>query len=1655
MRGFLLAGLAALAALPPSVAGAQGDAPLRVCIRAGPKTHGVGQHDHPLFLEEWSRLLRGRGCEVVGSLEFPSEEELDSSDVLVLYAAEGASIHDQERARLERYLARGGGLVVLHDAVCGDDPLWFRTVAGGAWEHGHSKYLEGEIGLCFADHEHPITKGVANFDFEDEIYWDLHLDPGAHVLANAFHTPFDVTPQMWVFEKDAYRAFVSIQGHESRSFSHPAWRTLLLRGIAWAGKRDADLLVTSEEGALLRYPPGGPLAPEQAAASFQLQPDFEVRLVASEPLVVKPISLDWDARGRLWVAMTPGYPDKQESSGVPARDLVAILEDQDGDGRMDQRTVFAEGLDLVTSLVFHGDGVIVAQAPEILLLRDRDGDDRADEREVLYRGFGYRDTHAVISNLRQGLDGWIYGTQGYSGNDSRHVTGKSGQDFGWIGNGIFRFRPDGSVIEPVVSYRDNTWGLDFTWDGELFFTMANGSHLRHVVLPDRTLEGGRIGKVESWLDVTDHDRVVPVRSHERAPYQQIDFTGGFTAAAGSCLYTGGAWPAEFDGDHFVCEPTVNLVHRDALEPSGVSYRAWKPRAAEFLASSDLWFRPVHLRVGPDGALYLLDFYNQAAVHNDTRGPPHGPTNAARRPDRDHEHGRIWRIQHRDARPVAVPALAGASESALVAALEDGNGWQRTSAQRLLCERKLAPATLEALADRARKAPRPWTRVHAIWCLARQDPQRLTGILGSCLQDPDALVRRNALRALATLGGWELARVAPRAEELLRDPDPRTALEALVALKETLGPGAIARLLERYPALGDDWQRSAVLALGARSPQPFVEVCLASAPSEALVQLVAALTEGLARRADLKAAVELVLLLGERAQQAPELAAQVLRVFSERLDPGLVPWPSPRVENALIRLVSSASVPLAIAALPLAERWGKSGQLARAKDALGERLGGIAADPEQALELRLRALGAMLALATRRAQGIELAPIFLDPLHPLEAQLRVIDALSALAEVEAAQVLCRSFARLSQPARERIFARLSEREAGAGALLDAIEGGAIPANELGPQRLHRLRHHPLASVAARANALLDRLGSRESSDKDALLSELLPRVDRPGDRARGRAVFEQNCGNCHTAKGVESRGGVGPDLTGMGARGARELLPFLIDPNRSVEPAYLEYVVETVDGRLVDGVIVRETDESLALRNSSGEQEVPRAQVATLRSTGRSPMPTGFESLGAEALRDLVAFLAGDFAGFRVLDLKPLCTASATRGLYDTRRDAKPMRFRRYGVVDVGGVPFEILDPARLSEERNALVLKGGLAEGWESRGYPQRVEIPVGCALARLHVLGGIAAWGFPFTPSRSPAVKLTWRYADGESEERVLTDGTEFADWIGRHEVPGSTWVDVLAEGSWGQVRTFSVAPARMDAVVASIVLESFDNHLAPTFLALTAQLEARPGDAAEAGAAQEDGVRPSILIFGGGSSHDFPRWFDREDRTTLAVLGRPVAFSELPDELARALPALDVLVLCNNQPIADPALRRAILGFVARGGGLLLLHASTWYNWTDWPEYNRELVGGGARSHEDYRDFAVRVLAREHPMLKDVPASFTVRDELYRFEPDPGARSQVLAVGHSLASGAEYPLLWARAHGQGRIACLTLGHDGAAHEHAAYRTLLANACRWVAERP
>ena len=268
-RSTLLALALAAAPFALQVADAQQPAPLRIFLRGGPKTHGPatnGQHDGPTWVKEWQPLLESRGAKVESALTFPTAEQLERTDVLVMFCANGGYIEGEQRVYFEKFLKRGGGIVALHDAVLAREPHWFKTIIGGEWENGVARYFEGDNTYYYVNTEHPITKGAANFTIDDEVYWALHMMPNVQVLASTMQPvrppkpgapPPEpaigkLIPQIWMYENQLpdgkpYRAFVSLLGHYFSTFSSPNARAVFLRGIAWAGQRDADSLTTKEE----------------------------------------------------------------------------------------------------------------------------------------------------------------------------------------------------------------------------------------------------------------------------------------------------------------------------------------------------------------------------------------------------------------------------------------------------------------------------------------------------------------------------------------------------------------------------------------------------------------------------------------------------------------------------------------------------------------------------------------------------------------------------------------------------------------------------------------------------------------------------------------------------------------------------------------------------------------------------------------------------------------------------------------------------------------------------------------------------------------------------------------------------------------------------------------------------------------------------------------------------------------------------------------------------------------------------------------------------------------------------------------------------------------------------------------------------------------
>ncbi len=1668
------------------------DGPLRVFLRAGVKTHGPGQHDHPRFLGEYSKLLGERGVKVEGGMDFPTESQLESTDVLVIFAADGMKIVGEQRTRFEAFLRRGGGLVVIHDGVVsGDQNDWAKKVQGGSWvwDNRRTKWFEGEVGMYFINPNHPISKGVSNFDWKDEIYYDLDMAPDVTVLATSFHSVFIIAPQMWVYEKTweggsaPYRAFVSLPGHEHKSFQTPHYRALLLRGIAWAGKRaNADEFCKPEELASLRYPEGGPLKPESAAAKMTVHPEFNVHLVTAEPLVEKVMSVDWDPAGRLWVVETPEYPNGRtinrndkpvalwninNPGGVPsgdkedrpARDRVSWLEDTDGDGRMDKKQVFVDGLELATSFVFHKDGVIIAQAPDILWARDTDGDGKADKIEKLYTGFGTFDTHAVINNFRWGLDGWVYGAVGYSAGQPK--SGDGSRDFGRVTAGVIRFKPDGSAIEQYAAGSCNTWGFDFSPEGEAFYSTATcGEHLLHIVMPEKALARASVGGIRASAVIPDHQKVFPAVHHTRPAYVQIDWVGMFTAAAGCCVYNGGAWPEQYNGMQFLSETTVSLVHNEVLKPNGVTFTAVKESGreeAEFIASSDLWFRPIHTRVGPDGALYVVDFYNQAAIHNDTRGPAHGARNAATRPDRDHHFTRVWKVQHKQFKTLDTKPMPVKNAAALAKILgSTPNGWARDTAARLLRESNMPIGGVAEIAkDASKTGPARIAALHTMDVRGALDDETLLAAIG----DRDPVVRRNALKIASERDNSQKTPEAQDVRALLNDSDARVRLNTLIALGTcALNSELAAEVVAAWPKMTDKHIQSAALGVAVKDPLVFLQAAFQAPDPAFLADFVGHLARLTGNRRDADQAARMVALSARQPSAADGLKQALLEALAASLPAASTPNWTSELEGAFKVLLRSERPGLPGATLPLVARWDSKntlvGELKPAVAVLKSKLQDPGSPDDQRGQVAINLLG------VHRVDPaiIPTVAALLTANASTSLQKRIIEGLGSTGAEAATSELLRSYSLVSNELREVIFGQLIKRSESAMGLLASMADKKVDALLVGPSNLHRLRTHGDKRVAARAAEVIDALRGPEQKQKDALIAEWKPIVEKTGGNlGNGAKLYTANCAGCHVFKN-EGRD-LAPNLTGMGAHGPAELLVHLLDPNKVVEPNFVSTSIETKEDLTYDGVIARENNVEIVLRNATGDFTIRKNDITSRHSSGRSLMPEGFEALGAEGMRDLLAYICADENRFRILDLTSVFTANTSKGIYvsEEARD-ETLRFKKFGTIKVGDVPFDILSPAKTPKGNNVLVLRGGSGM---ARNYAQKVEVKAGFAATRIHFLGGVGGWAWPWGGDEhkdKPVAQVTVHFANGSTEEIILKNGVEVADYIGQFDVPGSKAVpDLLVRG---QVRSFS-KPIKGRAVVDRITLESFNNAVAPTFVAMTLQIgedQDKAGSGTTVSAPlkfQSQGKIRSLLV-GGGSSHDFNRWFNLADVATLNASGNVEAlYTEKLGLVPPLLPSTDVLVWSSNQNMDDKSLRDGIMEFADSGKGLMLVHPGLWYSWKQWPEYNRILAGGGSRSHDKYGEFEVTVTESGHPIMADVPAKFSLRDELYRQEIDPqGTPVQVLATGYEKSTGKTWPVIFVVKHPKARIVGITLGHDGMSHDHPAYKKILANSLRWAAER-
>jgi putative membrane-bound dehydrogenase-like protein len=548
-----------------------------------------------------------------------------------------------------------------------------------------------------------------------------------------------------------------------------------------------------------------PLSVKGSMERTQVAPDLRLELFAAEPDIMKPIAMAWDDRGRCWVAETSDYPHGVTPGGE-GNDRIKIFEDTDGDGKADKFTVFADKLNIPTSLTFANGGLIVSQPPRFLFLKDTNGDDKADVRQDIITGWGIGDTHAQANNLHYGIDNWFYGCVGYSAFDG--TVGGVQQRFT---QGTYRFKADGSALEFLHQFSNNSWGHSANAAGDQFGGTANGAPLFYGGIP-ATHVPARM-RVMTAKKINTEDNVHTITPN----YRQVDVMGGYTAAAGSNFIESAKLPARLQGMAMVCEPTMKTVSLMDVKAAGSGMTAGD--GFNLVASTDEWMSPVFAEVGPDGAVWIADWQNYIIQHNPTPSERSGGYTAKTGPGgahendlRDHSRGRIYRVVWREAKePAALLKLNPADPAQLVAALSSDLQERRLTAQRLLVEGQLTTAA-EPLKKLLAANDGSVAALHALWTL--QGIGALDeATLNAALLAKDGRLRRNAVRALSADAAGQKRYFG---SGVVSDADLVTRLAALVKLAEFPTTPEIQTLVKKLAVDGtnqaDEWLREATRLL---------------------------------------------------------------------------------------------------------------------------------------------------------------------------------------------------------------------------------------------------------------------------------------------------------------------------------------------------------------------------------------------------------------------------------------------------------------------------------------------------------------------------------------------------------------------------------------------------------------------------------------------------------------------------------------------------------------------------------------------------------------------------------------------------------------------------------------------------------------------------
>ena len=951
------------------------------------------------------------------------------------------------------------------------------------------------------------------------------------------------------------------------------------------------------------YDSGPPSSPQESLAQIRVPSDIVVELVAAEPLVVDPVAMAFDEKGQLFVAEYRDYPTGPADPNAPPLSRIRRLLDKDGDGRMDEANIFADELPSAQGLACWKGGLIVTAANTIFWIIDRDGDGKADERQVLFEGLGRHNTQLQPAHPRLGLDNWFYVTNGLAGgkihrpNDKLNVVD--------IGANDFRFDPLGGEFEPATGL--GQFGNTFDAVGNRF-SSSNRNPIIHEVIPYRSLHRNPYAS----LPLGYHDaapsgadsRVYPIVDTATTAYSH---TGTHTAACGVHVNQGDLLGDDANGLVFVCDPTGHLVTCNRLIPDGVTFRSERilqttPTKADWLVSSDKWFRPVSLANGPDGALYLCDMY-RAVIEHPVYMPP-GVAEKVPNLRAGDDKGRIYRLRKKGLTPRPYKQPQTADEQ--VAMLGDPNGWRRMTIHRLFLaqtseDRSLAPSAL------LKTSQNPLVRLHALSISDGLRELREDQLL-SALKDVDARIQERALVIVADRS-LNSQPIQSAVLELMNSPEPRVRFRAILALSDDKTLPQVTAIVKRILADGNaPWLWAAIkCVLKNNAVDVFDQLLATSRIAEKFDASVASHAAEIAGMVSARGKPDefqsIVRKITDLAKQSPTLSLSLLAGLAE----GMTRNRSHFIPKNLTELVEQPGTD-----------WKVEADILRPI-----LITAVERTRDQSLSLVDRLTALRLLPFLSGPDVVTCLISCLDLKEPIEIQSAAIDAIRQRGDEKLLIELIARWDRLANDTKQAAVALLLQRGSTTLALLKAIDEGRIPAGTIGVDQRAIL----LASGSAPIKKQAERLfGGAVSKDRKGILDQYAAAITSKGDIERGHTTYKRVCANCHR---IGSEGiAVGPDIGDVRNKTPEQLMADIIDPNRIVEPRYAGYSILLNDGRSLTGRVVRETPDTLVLLQAGGiEQVVPRDEIDSVASTGTSLMTVGIEKdVSVQEMADLIAFL---------------------------------------------------------------------------------------------------------------------------------------------------------------------------------------------------------------------------------------------------------------------------------------------------------------------------------------------------------------------------------------------------------------------------------------------